>query len=140
MLYREEDIPFFSKEVVNLRLFLTHVERLFFGRPYFAATSLFVIPFSKSLKALKYFTPIGLLFNLCFPLAKNQEWFVWIHDALFMFLKIECMIEAASSPRNRYWSIWRKFIEFQIFHIIIQRGYWNEGRWSKRTFNTLNQI
>ena len=65
MLFREEDIPFFSKEVVNLCLFFTHVERVFFGTPYFAATSLFVIPFSKSFKAL-HFTPIGLLFNLRF--------------------------------------------------------------------------
>ena len=32
---------------------------------YFAATSLFVIPFSKSFKAF-YFTPVGLLFNLRF--------------------------------------------------------------------------
>ena len=60
-----EDIPFFSKEVVNLCLFFTHVERVFFGTPYFAATSLFVIPFSKSFRAL-HFTPIGLLFNLHF--------------------------------------------------------------------------
>ena len=60
MLFREEDIPFFSKKVANLCLFFTHVERVFFGTPYFAATSLFVIPFSKS------FTPIGLLFNLRF--------------------------------------------------------------------------
>ena len=27
-----------------------------------------------------------------FSIAKNQEWFVRIHDALFMFSKIECMI------------------------------------------------
>ena len=46
----------------NLNLFFTHVERVFFGTPYFAAASLFVIPFCKSFKALP-FTPIGLLFN-----------------------------------------------------------------------------
>ena len=63
MFFRELDILFFSKEVVNLCLFFTHVERAFFGTPYFAAASLFVIPFSKSLKAL-HFIPIG--FNLHF--------------------------------------------------------------------------
>ena len=55
----------FSKEVVNLCLFFTHVERVFFGTPYFAAMSLFVIPISNSFKAL-HFTPIGLLFNVHF--------------------------------------------------------------------------
>ena len=37
--------------------------KVFIGTPYFAATSFFVIPFSKSFRAL-HFTPIGLLFNL----------------------------------------------------------------------------
>ena len=58
VLFYEEDIPFFSKEVVNLRLFFTHVETVLFGTPYFAATSYLSFPF--------HFTPIGLLFNLRF--------------------------------------------------------------------------
>ena len=56
---------FFSKEIVRFCLFFTHVERVFFGTPYFATTSLFAIPFPKSFKPL-HFTPIGLLFNLRF--------------------------------------------------------------------------
>ena len=78
----EEDIPVFSKEVVNLCLFFTHIERVFFGTPYFAATSLFVIPFSKSFKAL-HFTPTGLLFNH-FCLAKNQECFFFFNSRRFV--------------------------------------------------------
>ena len=54
-----------EEEIVNLCLFFPHVERVFFRTPYFVAISLFVIPFSKSFKAL-HFTPIGLLFNLRF--------------------------------------------------------------------------
>ena len=73
VLFCEEDIPVFSKEVVNLWLFFTHVDLVFFRTRYFAATSLFVIPFSRYFKAL-YFTPISLLFNH-FSLAKNQECF-----------------------------------------------------------------
>ena len=42
-----------------------YVERVFFGTSYVAATSLFVIPFSRFFKAI-HFTPIGLLFNLRF--------------------------------------------------------------------------
>ena len=55
-------------------LFFTHAERVFFGTPYFAATSLFLIPFSKSFKAL-HFTPIGLLLNLVFwaPFFSRKE-------------------------------------------------------------------
>ena len=65
VLFREEDIPFFSREVANLYLFFTHAERVFFGTPYFAATSLFIISFSKLFTAL-HFTRIGLLFKLRF--------------------------------------------------------------------------
>ena len=45
-------------------LIFHHVERMLFGTPYFAATSLFVIFFSKSFKALMLH--LGLLFNLRF--------------------------------------------------------------------------
>ena len=60
-------------------LIFTHVERVFLGTPYFAGTSLFVIPFFKSFKAL-HFTPIGLLFNrrfMCtiFLSQKNKNGF-----------------------------------------------------------------
>ena len=64
VLFCEEDIPFFSKEVVNLCLFFTHVKRGFFGTPYFSATSLFVIPFSES-QSFTFYT-YRLLFNLHF--------------------------------------------------------------------------
>ena len=80
MLFREEDIPFFSKEVVNLCIVFTHVKRVFFGTTYFAATSSFAVPFSESFNAL-HFTLIGLLYNVPFhghhfSLAKKHEWFV----------------------------------------------------------------
>ena len=45
---------FFSNEAVNLCLFLTHVETVFCGTPYFVATSLFDNPFSRSFKALHF--------------------------------------------------------------------------------------
>ena len=84
--FHEEDIPFFSKEDVSLCLYFTHVERVFFRTPYFAATSLFVIPISESIKAL-HFTPIGLLFNFRF-----MGTIFLSRRTTFMFSKIDCMI------------------------------------------------
>ena len=82
LLFREEDIPFFSKETVNLWLFFTHVEKVFFGTLYIAVTSLFVIPFSKSLKSL-HFIPADLLLNLRFihTIALSQR----AKNVLFQF-------------------------------------------------------
>ena len=52
VFFLEEFISFFSNEAVNLCLLLTHVETVLRGTPYFTATSLFGIAFSKSIKAL----------------------------------------------------------------------------------------
>ena len=54
VFFREEFIPFFSNEAVNLCLFLTHVETVFRGAPQFVATSLFDNPLSRSFKALHF--------------------------------------------------------------------------------------
>ena len=51
VLFREEDIPFFSREVANLYLFFTHAERVFFGTPYFAVPRLYLsFPFPSCLQ------------------------------------------------------------------------------------------
>ena len=50
-------------------LFLTHVEMVFLGTPYFAATSLFERPFSRFLKA-RNFSP--KLFTLSFRLIEDM--------------------------------------------------------------------
>lgn len=41
----------FSSELKSFSLFLTHVDKVFLGTLYFAATSLLLIPFSKSFRA-----------------------------------------------------------------------------------------
>ena len=53
-IFFDEPITFFSNEAVSLCLLLTHVETVIRGTQYFAATSLFDIPFSKSSKALSF--------------------------------------------------------------------------------------
>ena len=50
-------------------LFLTHVEIVFLGTPYFSATSLFKKPFFRSLKAW-HFSP--KLFTLSFRLTEGM--------------------------------------------------------------------
>ena len=77
-------------------LIFHHVERMLFGTPYFAATSLFVIFFSKSFKAL-HVAPIGLLFNLRFigTIFLSQR----TKNGLFMFSRIECMIRKSWNVR-----------------------------------------
>ena len=52
VFFREEFL--FSNEAVNFCLFLTHVETVFHGTSYFAATPLFDNSFSKSFKALHF--------------------------------------------------------------------------------------
>ena len=44
----------FSKEVKSFSLFASHVETVFFGTPYFSATSLLDILFSKSFRTLHF--------------------------------------------------------------------------------------
>ena len=85
----------FQRICVNLCLFFTHVERVFFGTSYFDATSLFVIPFSKPFKAL-HFKPTWLLFNLrfmgtIFLLQRTKNGLFEFTDALCCS-KMECII------------------------------------------------
>ena len=54
MYFFDESITFFSNEAVSLCLLLTHVDTVIRGTQYFAATSLFDIPFSKFFKALSF--------------------------------------------------------------------------------------
>ena len=53
VFFREEFIPFFPTKLL-ICVFLTHVEIVFCGTPYFVATSLFDNPFSRSFKALHF--------------------------------------------------------------------------------------
>ena len=104
----------------NLKLFFTHVERVFFGTPYFAATSLFVIPFCKSFKAWP-FTPIGLLFNLRFMstlffsgkeprmVCLNSQGFVYVLKNWMHVLKtFEC-----SNSSQKFWILLKKLREIR---------------------------
>ena len=58
-------IHFFSNVAVNVCLFLTHVETVFRGTPYFVAASLFDNLFSRSFKAF-HFSAKDLFASFCF--------------------------------------------------------------------------
>ena len=95
---------FLFQRSCNFCLFFSHEERVFFGMPYFVATSLFVIPFSKPLKLYIYTYRLiisPLFYGHHFSLSKNQKLFVWIHNVLFMFSIIECMIRKRLNVRIR---------------------------------------
>ena len=128
MLFHEEDIPFFSKEVVNLCLIFTHVKRVFFGTTYFAVTFLFAVPFSESFNAL-HFTLVGLLYNLpfygtiflsqrsknglfdfmtlCLCFQKSNAWFKNV--GMFEFSsKSSNSIEKVRRDKKKFWVIERE--------------------------------
>ena len=61
-----EYLHLFSSNGNNLFLFLAQVETVFLGTPYFSATSLFDIPFSRSFNALHFsIRDLFLCIRLC---------------------------------------------------------------------------
>ena len=62
-----------SSETANLRLLLTHVETVFRGTPYFAATALFDILFSKSFEVLHFLAKdLFVSFRLTGAIFRNK--------------------------------------------------------------------
>ena len=143
MLFCEEHIPFFSKEVAKLCLFFNHVERVFLGTPYFAGTFLFVIPFFKSFKAL-HFTPIGLLFNLRFMCTiflsqKNKNGFFEFTMLYLCIQKLNARFEKVgmfnfwSKSLNSIEKAWRDKKKFKfcstyqdVWVFEYSRSFWSE--------------
>ena len=57
---------------------------------------------------------LSLPYGHHFSIAKNQEWLVWIHDALLMFSKIKCMI-------RKRWNVGILVKKFEFYLIISER-------------------
>ena len=107
VFFREDDIPFFSKEVVNLRLFFTNVERVYFGyytllpRPYLS------FPFPSLLKLyILHLQAYCLTFVLWAPFfSRKKPRMVCLNSRRFLFSNIECMIRKRLNVRI----LWKKF-------------------------------
>ena len=117
-------MPFHSKKVVNLYLFFTQEEAVFFETQYFSAMALLAIPFSKSFKALD-FTPIGLLLNLRFmgTIFLSQR----TNNGLFEFTMLclcckDCMIRKRCKKFELYWKSSDRLEKLRVMKINLSKG------------------